>query len=167
MDLMSSQALPMAGYLWGGSMKHWLMDIGNWPWRRVGSLQCLELYGNGILGSFHPKKHGVREKIGRKLLVCSVTPVASGRGMISWQKFLKKQDTCDRNDPRLNPTTNLRDPRGSCREPMARLREGSMDSPGTQSGMKMLLLGGLHMARKAGPQFRLRILWKPHPPKSF
>lgn len=66
MDLMSSQALPMAGYLWGGSMKHGLMDMGKWLWKRVGSLQCLELCGNGILGFFHPRKTGHEGKNGEK-----------------------------------------------------------------------------------------------------
>lgn len=36
--------------------------------------------------------------------------------MISRQKYPQKQETCDGNDPRLNPTTNLRDPRASCKE---------------------------------------------------
>lgn len=62
MDLMSSQALLMAGYLWGGSMKDWLMDVEKWLWRRVRSLRCMELCGNRILGSLHPKKQGVRKK---------------------------------------------------------------------------------------------------------
>lgn len=85
MDLMSSQALSMAGYLWGGSMKHWLMDIGNWPWRRVGSPQCLELYGNGILGSFHPKKQGVREKNREKVagLRCHSCGIRKGNDFLA------------------------------------------------------------------------------------
>lgn len=62
------------------------------------------------IGLFPSQKPGGEEKIGRKLLVCGVTRVALGKGVISWQKFPKKQDTCDGNYPRLNPTTNLRDP---------------------------------------------------------
>lgn len=68
MDLMSSRVLPMAGYLWGGSMKDWLMDMEEWLRRRAGSLGALWEWDIGLFLS--PKNHGVREEIGRKLLVC-------------------------------------------------------------------------------------------------
>lgn len=59
----------MAGNLWGGSMKDWLMGMEKWLWC------CWKLCGKGVLGSFHPKKldEGKKKKRGRKLLLCGVT----------------------------------------------------------------------------------------------
>lgn len=42
------------------------------------------------IGLFPSRKTRGEEKIGRKLLVCAVIPVALGKGVISWQKFPQK-----------------------------------------------------------------------------
>lgn len=71
MDLMSSRALPMAGYLWGGSMKDWLMDMEKWlsggERDPCGARSCV---GMGCWALSIPKNRGVREEMGRKSLVC-------------------------------------------------------------------------------------------------
>lgn len=71
----------MAGNLWGGSMKDWLMGMEKWLWC------CWKLCGKGVLGSFHPKKldEGKKKKEGE-----SCCFVVSLLGMVSWQKFPKK-----------------------------------------------------------------------------